>query len=340
MIRFSKLNDAQYCGLSASLETNSTNIHAMMGDAFHGGNAAHYRPGEERFAEDRAVAFGVIGKENQATVTRLLELLWASWTPPDDARFEVPIALTRNGTAAPYGTDKVISQGTADCVWVEGEFVVVVDFKSGARAEWNVPIPRENLQLLGYGIAFADLVGKTKVRLGIYLAHEEKWLWDEIDLDTEAGTAAWERVRGAALHDPTEAVMGPHCFECWTRLQCPAFILSAISEVERDSALAPLAEPLDGPIEPGRLLRLLNAVKAMEGLAEAGKEFAKVYVDRHGPLVVDGKQWGPSPVKPKESTSIAKLKDAGLYDRAVAVGAVTTGEPGKQFRWTNAKGAA
>ena len=60
-IRFSRLNDAQYCGLSASIETNSTDIFAMMGDAFHAANAAHYRPTIEQFAEERATAFGVIG---------------------------------------------------------------------------------------------------------------------------------------------------------------------------------------------------------------------------------------------------------------------------------------
>ena len=234
----------------------------------------------------------------------------------------------------------MISQGTADCVWVEGEFVVVVDFKSGTRAEWNVPKPADNLQLLGYGIAFADLLGKTKVKLGIYLAHEERWDWAEIDLDTEEGTTAWERVRGAALHDPSEAVLGAHCNECWTRLQCPAFILPAISEIDRESALAPLAQPLEGPIEPAKLLRLLNAAKAMEGLAESAKEFAKAYVAQHGPLVVDGQQWGPIDVKGKENTSIAKLREAGLYERALAVGAVTQGAPTKQHRWTKAKAAA
>lgn len=338
MIRFSKLNDAQHCGLSASIDAgNTTNIWAMMGDAFHAANAAHYRPDVEKFAEERATAFGVIGVNGAATVTRLLHGLWDAWTPPDDARFEVPIALTRDGVAAPYGTDKVISQGTADCVWVEGDYVVVPDFKSGARAEWNVPPPADDLQTLGYGIAFADLLGKTKIRNGIYLAHEEKWLWNEIDLDTAAGTAAWERVRGAALHDPTEAVMGPHCADCWVRLRCPAYQLPVISQMERDNALSIMGSA--DVVEPQKLLRLLQACDVMDKMAEAGKDWAKAYVAQHGAVVIDGKQWGPSPVKAKELVSITSLKDSGLYDRAVAVGAVKTGEPGKQHRWVNAKTA-
>jgi hypothetical protein len=345
MTRCSRLNDAEACGLSASLgeQNRSTNVYAMRGDAFHAGNAAHYRPNDPRFSDARAVAFGVLGVDDGADVTHMLQRLWKEWTPPEEARFEVPIAMDRNGLAVPVDSDKAITQGTADCVWIEGEFVVVVDFKSGARAEWNVPSPAENLQLLAYGFALADLLGKTKMKLGIYRGAEEvegpPWLWAELDLNSADATAAWERVRGAALHDPTEAVLGPHCAECYSRLRCRAYVLPAVAEIDRDSALAPLSAGDDGVIEPQKLMRLLQACDAMDKLAEEGRSFAKAYSEKHGAIVIGDRQWGPIPVKGRESTSIAKLKASGLYERAVEVGGVTQGEPTKQYRWVKTKAA-
>ena len=363
MIRASKLEFAEHCGLSATIETNSTTVYAMRGDAFHAANAAHYRPDEQRFIDARAVAFGVLPVDDGADVTHMLQRLWASWTPPEHAKFEVPIAVNRDGLAVPYGSPEAISQGTADCSWVDGEWLVVVDFKSGARAEWNVPAPGVNLQLLDYVFGLADLLGKTKVKLGIYRGAEgveDPWLWAEIDLDTPEATKLWERVRGAALRDPKKAVLGTHCAECWVRLQCPAHLVPAILEVDREeewkrlglpdelagkmaigpeSALAPIASPVDRPIEPARLVRLLNAIAALKDLEEVARDFAKAYVAVHGGVEVDGKVWGPIDQKGKELVSIKALKAAGIYERAVAVGAVTQGAPTKQHRWTLVKKA-
>lgn len=344
MIRCSKLNEAENCGLAGSIDLNATSIFGMMGDAFHAANAAHYRPGEQRFTEERAIAFGVIGQDKAADVTIMLKDLWRTWTPPEHAMFEKPMALNRDGLAVPYGSDKAITQGTADCVWLEGDYVVVIDFKSGARAEWNVPLPADNLQLLAYAFGFADLLGKTKVKIGIYLAAsdeekpEDRWRWAEIDLDTPAATQLWERVRAAALHDPNEAVLGPHCGECFNRIQCRAYMIPAISDLERTETLSVVGTD-EGVLPPERMLKVLQVADALGKLSESAKDWAKAYVAKYGDVVINGKKWGPIPMKGKESTSVSKLREAGLYDRAVAVGAVTTSAPSKQHRWTNAKGA-
>lgn len=337
MIRISRLNEAADCGLAASIEDKSTNAAAMMGDAFHAAVAAHYR-GTDAFNEARAIAIGQLGGEHEAEVLEKVAALAAIWTPPTRAIFEAGIGLSRRGLAVPYGSPDAMTQGTPDCVWSEPDEVVVLDFKSGARAEWTVPIPRENLQLAGYGIAYADEFGKSKMRLGIYLAAEVKWLWDLVDLDAPEGTSLWERVRAAALRDPEEAVKGPHCSDCWVRLRCRAHLLPILSAGDRATALEPLGEAV-GLVEPRKLMRLLQACQAMESIAEKGKEWLKAYVKERGPIVVDGKAWGPTEVKGREGTSVKALKEAGLYDRAVAVGAVKQGPPTFQHRWKKATAA-
>jgi hypothetical protein len=338
--RFSKLPIREHCGLAGSIEDHTTGEAGMKGDAFHALAAVHYRPSEDRFQEARAIAMASISREAQDGVKEMAERLFADWTPPENAKFEVPIGIDRRGIAVPYDSDKAMVRGTADCVWMEEDTVVVIDFKSGARAPWNVPHPSVNLQVIGYGLAFADHHGKSKMRLGVYLAVEARWVWHEYDLGSAELTEHWERLRAAALRDPYEAVKGAHCNECWVRLGCRAYLLPAISDIERASAMAPMAAPVDGPIEPQRLVRLLTAVKAMEDLADAGKEFAKAYVARFGSIEADGKTWGPTPVNGSETVSIKSLKAAGVYDTALAMGAVRQGEPKVQHRWTNVKGAA
>lgn len=341
MIRCSSLNEAQHCGLAATIEDGATNAAALMGDAFHAAAAARFRPREERFQEARSIAIGQLGGEHEAEVMEMVNRLAAEWSPPPHALFERVVGLTRGGTAVAPGNPSVITQGTADCMWDDeaaGE-VVVLDFKSGARAAWNVPIPRDNLQLAAYGLAFADELQRSKMRLGLYLAHEGRWLWDLVDLDSCEGTRLWERVRAAALRDPNEAVVGPHCSDCWVRLRCPAHLLPITSHAERSTALAPLANGDGGLVEPRKLMRLLHACQAMEKIAEAGKDWLRAYVREHGPIVIDGMQWGPVAVKGKESTSIKALKESGIYERAVAVGAVKPGAPTTQHRWTKVKAA-
>lgn len=341
MIRCSRLNEAADCGLSATIEDGATNSAALMGDAFHAAAAARFRPREERFQEARSIAMGQLGSEHEAEVLEMVDRLSADWTPPERALFEVPIGLDRSGVAVTKGYPTAITEGTADVAWDDEKeaTAVVADFKSGARAAWDVPRPRENLQLAAYGLALADEWGRSKMRLGIYLAREGKWLWDLVDLDSAEGTRLWERVRAAALRDPNEAVVGPHCSDCWVRTRCRAHLLPVTSASERVTALAPLANG-GALVEPRKLMRLLLACQAMEKVADAGKEWLRAYVRDHGPIVVDGKQWGPIPVKGKESTSIKALKESGLYERAVAVGAVKQGATTLQHRWTKAKDAA
>lgn len=338
MIRMSALNEASACGLSAAMADKTTNSAALMGTAFGAAVRAHFRPGDEE-QEASANALGQLTADERDEVREKIARLIDVWSPPDSAVFELPIGLSRRGLAVEHGAPDAMTNGHMDCAWAEEDAAVVLDFKAGARAEWNVPIPRDNLQLGGYGVAWADKCGKSRVRLGLYLAEPGKWLWDTVDLDSPEGTALWERVRTAALRDPEEAVIGPHCSDCWVRLKCPTHLLPVVFTPERVSALEPLTAPA-GLIEPRRLMRLLQACQAMEAIADKGKDFLRAYVKQNGPFVVDGKQWGPIEVKGREGTSVKALKDAGLYERAVAVGAVKQGPPTQQHRWTKKKDAA
>ncbi|TAL29061.1 MAG: DUF2800 domain-containing protein [Phenylobacterium sp.] len=338
MIRPSRLPAAEHCGLAAGHESNSTNAAALLGDAFHAAVASHYNPTNKEFRAEHDIAMGRVSPAERDEIAEMLGRLTAQWEPPPGAEFEIPIAIDRAGISVETGDARLLTEGTADCGWSDGDAAAVVDWKSGARAEWNVPIPRENLQLAAYGLGLADRWSKPKMKLGLYLAREGKWLWDTLHLDSGEGTALWERTRAAALRDPTEAVIGPHCNECYVRLKCPAHLLPVIDIGERENVMAPmtLGEP-DGLVETQKLLRLINACKAMEDLADAGRDWLKAYVRKNGSIVVDGQQWGPIEVKGRESTSVKALKEAGLYDRACAVGAVRMSPPTQQHRWTKAR---
>lgn len=343
MRRGSKLNEAEHCGFAGSYQDAATSVWGLMGDAFHAAVAAHYRPTEERFREERAVAVAQLQDSERDDVLRLVTRLTESWAPDDGAVFETPVGLDRNGCFVAHGDPAAMTQGTADCAWATEDddnqtTAWILDFKSGARAEWNVPPPGQNLQIASYGFALADKYGASRMKLGIYLAHEDKWLWETINLDSAAGTDLFARVKAASLRDDDEQIEGPHCGECFVRLKCPAHLLPALDDAAREYAMAPMTAGADPSlITPDRVVRLINASKAMEAVAEAGKDWAKAFVREHGPVVLDGKQWGPVQVKGREGTSVKRLKEAGLYDRAVAVGAVGVGPPTMMHRWTNVK---
>lgn len=336
MIRPSRLNEAEHCGLSASIEDGATNAAALLGDAFHAAVAAHYRPSFEEFQAARAVAMGRLARDEREEVTAMVQRLTDDWMAPEGARFEVPVAVDRHGLSCGPDDPNLLSSGTTDCEWSDGDEAVVLDFKSGARAEWTVPIPRDNLQLALYGFGCADRFGKPKMRLGIYLAREGKWLWDTIALNSRIATDLWERTRAAALRDPAEAVVGPHCSDCYVRLKCPTHLLPALDVAEHENVMAPMTVGAQ-LITPEKLVRMINACKAMQDLSEAGRDWLKAYVRDNGPIVADGKQWGPVEVRGRESTSVKALQEVGLYDTALACGAVKAGAPSFQHRWTKAR---
>jgi hypothetical protein len=359
MLTISRLNEAERCGLAASLDTKATTIHGLRGDAFHAVTAAFYRPLVERFQAEREVSLGRLGEDDRQQVLDMVKPLTSSWRPPTDAVFEAPVGLSRSGfhiemhrhadgvyrAADPDVGGDLLTAGTPDCAWVETgtdpddvaqRVAVVVDFKSGARAQWNVPHPADNVQLAGYGFAWADKNACQRMRLGVYYAIDNKWRWQEFHLDTTEATLLWSRVKAAALKDPDEAVMGPHCSDCYVRLRCPAWILPVVSTEVRRLALAPLGSA-GAILEPRELLRLEQACKAMQKMADAGMDYLRAYVKQHGPVYVDGWKWGPIPVKGRETVSISALRDAGLYDIAVKEGAVKQGAPTLQHRWTRDK---
>src|SRR6185369_1939484 len=235
MIRPSRLPDAEHCGFAGAHEDASTNAAALLGDAFHAAVAHHYRPANAAFKAEYAVAMGRISPEERAEVSEMLARLTSQWEPPEGAEFEIPVGIDRHGLSATADDPNLLTAGTGDCGWPETDAAAVVDWKSGARAAFNVPAPRENLQLAAYGLGLADRWSKPKMKLGIYLAREGKWLWDTLHLDSAEGTALWERTRAAALRDPAEAVVGPHCTECYVRLKCPAHLLPVIDLGEREN---------------------------------------------------------------------------------------------------------
>lgn len=355
MIRISRLDDARHCGLSAALDTKSTTTAGLMGNAFHAANAAFHRPTDERLQAARAVAMGRLDAEDRFDTEVLLKPLLADWVPPAGAAFEVPVGVDRHGCyveveraedgttyrATAADAPALLTAGTADCAWVEPwrdgkKIVKVPDFKSGARARYNVPRPPGNLQVAAYGFALADKHNAAAMALGVYLAHDHEWHWAEVALDSDEASGLWEEVRAAALRDPAEAVLGGHCADCWVRLRCPAYVLPAVDGAAADYALAPMQKGGEALVTPERLVRMIHAATAMKDIAEEARDWLKAYVRDHGPITDGEKVWGPVDVKGRESTSVKSLVEAGLYETAQNLGAVKLSPPSVQHRWTNA----
>src|SRR3954470_5776941 len=101
MIRSSRLNTAEFCGLAGSYEERTTGEWALAGQAFHAGLRGWYRP---TFENVRAadVALAAVKPEVRDGIRAQVADLAASWTPPPTARFEVPIALDFNGRGVAY----------------------------------------------------------------------------------------------------------------------------------------------------------------------------------------------------------------------------------------------
>lgn len=375
MIRISRLNSARYCGLSGSIEDRSTSIYAMAGNAFHALLRANYRTTPET-VKAAELTMSVLEDDVRADVNRYAVDLGASWTPPEDAEFEVPLGIDARGRYVPYDDPSAITRGTADCCWLEpnkldrpeaeeaeiddedgidlGRFraitrqappaydgtytLYVVDFKAGPRAAFNVPHPSENLQTGAYGLGLADKNGAkvTDMRLGIYRVVEGRFVWARFQIGSDETEQLWTRVKAAAMRDSTLAITGSHCGDCWVRRKCPAHVLPALNQADRDEAMAPIYEVLEeGQIVPmARVARMLRALRALSDVAAMAKEWAENYVAYNGPVLDGDQEWGPVAQKGRETVSISSLKAAGLYEAAVAAGAVKKGAASQSYRWT------
>lgn len=251
----------------------------------------------------------------------------------DTAEVERRVGLTKDGRFCAADDSQAITAGTLDFAWVRevnGHRVAFVgDIK---RQEWTQTDPM-SLQLLGYAFAWADLHECSHFCTGLWYATEGEWKWgDLVDLESPEALRMWERVSYAAQNTEGPGVMGSHCGDCYSRLQCPEYLLPP--EVA-SSSLACLTE--GGELTEDKALELKLLLDRAKKTTEAAEKTLKEYAKRVGGIRDGkGKIWKAIPVKGRASFDKKSLeKDMGkeFVEKYTKVGA-----QGTRMSWVNDKG--
>lgn len=317
--RISSLPVAEHCGLSPAIAAEHPEA---PGRGAFKGKAYHARVARQKDAADLVA---LLTEAERAEVE--------SWALPTeislDAEHEIALGLTTVGRYSPHGTPGNLTDGTADIAWPDIEFnppvAVVGDFKTGALPIEDGPL---TLQLVAYGFAYANKIGATAMRLGIWYARRGEWDWSAtIELDSPEAADLWRRVTVAATNPPI-AAPGPWCDSCFQRHRCPARLLPALA-----GPLAPELAPFvagGAELTPAAAAVGLRVIAAMREVADRAEEHLRAAVRGGLQLVEGGKIYGPSMVAGRRSADVAGLEAAGLTDY------IKPGRPYERWGWRRA----
>ncbi len=245
----------------------------------------------------------------------------SDWIPPAGVEAEVRATLHD-----PEGGD-VLTEGTADCVWVEDGVLHVVDWKTGQIE--NVEEAASNLQIAAYGAAIALARGLEAYRAGLCFLRAEGPIWDWAPV--VRGAEMWGPINriAAIARKPVAATTGPHCASmCYARAHCAAFLLPA-DPVARDLALVPTTEV--GLATPEKVAGVSLAAAALEEMAERAKAWVRAQVEAQGPIRVGDRELALTEVAGRKSVSVKDVEAAG-HPELVKVGANT-----QRLAWRNVK---
>lgn len=253
----------------------------------------------------------------------------------EDFEHERALALDHDGayrTNDDVTEDFLMLRGTADMVahaTLDGKRVAFVgDLKKTAYAATDGPY---SLQLIGYAIAYASMIGADGYYTGIWDCTEGEWQWSEyVDLWSEQHEQNWHRVRASALNHGGEYSVGSHCSSCYGRKRCPQWLLPP--ELVGTS-LGPLTAPEELTQEHANELLLLS--KRAEDTVDAVKDILKHYARESGGIADGkGKVWAPVTSKGKTSLDRKALE----RDNPEIVQRYTVlGQPYQTFRWVKEK---
>lgn len=290
--RPSKLDNALMCGASAADPLDVSGRAALMGTYFHAVcegspealNLSNLLTREERDEVNQWHAPLPITLDG-------VELNYGQ------AEHELELGLTMDGCHAPSG--EVLTAGTADMAWHIGDTAYVGDIKK--RTE-SVLAGADSLQLAAYGLAYADKVRASTLRVGLWDATEGFWLWGpELDMQWDA-PALFELVKAAALNPTDRFTTGAHCRGCYRRLRCDAHVLPPVLARTELAALT-----TDG-INAENAAELARVVFAGIDVFTQARETLKAYVAQGGEIR-DGKRiWRPSERQGRESVSVRELR--------------------------------
>lgn len=160
----------------------------------------------------------------------LLTMAENGWAWPDGVELEKAWGLSHWATFVaveekPPGShtyvaldgEPLMTAGRADALWMTGDVLVVVDWKTGRTA---APPAHVNLQVNAAGLAMAQRWKARAYVPGIYYAREGRWdMGDEVEYGTDDWYAMKLNVETAAELDD-QPHPGPHCSDCWERKNC------------------------------------------------------------------------------------------------------------------------
>lgn len=192
--------------------------------------------------------------------------------------------------------------GSADLVQLEGEALVVRDWKSGFV---HVPV-RGNRQLELYALACSRYFGIEQLRVEIATVDEGGVKLEHVTLDAFdlARIAGWSRLFFGGLGGPEEPRPGPHCREgyCPILAACPA-TTTALATIQRSAEMAyppalskgqeldesPKPYPLTVEIESHE--QAAEVHRRLKLVTEATRQIRAAvdeYVRAHGPVPLEG----------------------------------------------------
>lgn len=249
---------------------------------------------------------------------------------PAGARSEVKVAydvvartgrIIGEGDGRGYGSLGVYEiPGSIDVLGIDGDIVVVLDWKTGYR---DVDPAERNWQLWGYGIAAANALGKSQVRLVIVYTKTGRVDIAEIgalELADFAFQLAMLHEREAELRarktrgELLDTKEGSWCRYCPSKHVCPSknALLVQIakvglaSEIVRSHGVTPEAiesfeqvvgESLallgDAAMTPDRARAAYHQFVRIEQIVADAKKRLDTYVDENGPIGLgDGRAYG------------------------------------------------
>lgn len=223
------------------------------------------------------------------------------------AEKEVLVGLNEHGGYVDPTQSDVFLRGYIDFAWVRevhGKRVAYVcDIK---RSEWTTVEGPDDLQVVAYGFAFAEMRECDAFVTAIWSAMEGTWTWGEfVELGEPASIDLWRSVRAAGSNTTGNAVTGQHCRGCYARLHCPEHVLPAVTA---STELAGLAEGQE--LTPGNALKALLTIQAAEEVLDKAKETLKEAVNR-GLVIRDtktGKVWKMIQCRGRESVKMDELR--------------------------------
>jgi hypothetical protein len=224
---------------------------------------------------------------------------------------------------------ELITKGTCDAWWMDGNRLYVVDVKTGLPS--FLPDIDNCMQLHAYAMALALEHGAEEYVIGYGLTNPEaKLAWSRVFYDTEMEPIL-ARITRAATRPPTP-VVGAHCDGCFQRKRCPSWLLPAY---DGESALAPFTKPQG--LTKENAARAVLAVGAIETALKIAKTQLQDFARENGGIEADGQTWGPAMRNGRRTISIKDVEEAGKLQELEAAGLVKKSAPYEVFGWNKGK---